>query len=139
MGEKYTGCPLTELAAVAITEEQQAMVAREQAKAEAAAHSRAKREASQRALPSTVFKDLRIGDARDVLADVPSDSVHLELTEPPSSRNKAESLYQWLGEWAQRILVEGGSLITGQSRLDRDIRILSGDGSSLPRSDADGV
>ena len=113
------------------------MVAREQAKAEAAAHSRAKREASQRALPSTVF-NLRIGDARDVLADVPSDSVHLELTEPPYG-DEAESLYQWLGEWAQRILVEGGSLITGQSRLDRDIRILSGDGSSLPRSDADGV
>jgi hypothetical protein len=117
--------PLTELAAVAITQDQQAAIAKDTAKAEAAAQSRARRAASQRALPSTAF-DLRIGDAREVLADVESDSVHLVLTDPPYG-DDAEPLYRWLAEWSQRVLVEGGSLVcfTGQSRLDRDMRIFA--------------
>jgi hypothetical protein len=117
--------PLTEIAAVAITAEQQAEIGKDRAKAEAAAETRARREASQKALPSSAF-DLRIGDARTVLADVPSNSVHLILTDPPYG-DDAEPLYHWLAEWSQRVLVEGGSLIcfTGQSRLDRDIRIFA--------------
>jgi site-specific DNA-methyltransferase (adenine-specific) len=117
--------PLTEIAAVAITAEQQAEIGKDRAKTEAAAQSRARREASQSALPSTAF-DFREGDARSVLADVPSDSVHLILTDPPYG-DEAEPLYRWLAEWAQRVLVDGGSLIcfTGQSRLDRDMRIFA--------------
>ena len=70
--------------------------------------------------------DLRIGDAREVLADVAPLSVHLVLTDPPYG-DEAEPLYRWLAEWAERVLVYGGSLIcfTGQSRLDRDISIFS--------------
>ncbi len=117
--------PLTEIAAVAITEEQHAEIAKANAKADAAAATRARREASQNALPSSVF-DLRIGDAREVLANVPSASVHLVLTDPPYG-DDAEPLYRWLAEWSQRVLVDGGSLVcfTGQSRLDRDLRIFA--------------
>lgn len=117
--------PLTEIAAVTITEEQRAAVGAEQAKAAAAEQSRAKRQASQQALPSTAF-DLRTGDAREVLADIKPASIHLVLTDPPYG-DEAEPLYCWLAEWAERVLVDGGSLIcfTGQSRLDRDISIFA--------------
>jgi hypothetical protein len=117
--------PLDALAAVAITEEQHAAVARERAKAEAAADTRARRDASQKALPKTSF-DLRIGDARVVLADVPAASVHLVLTDPPYG-DAAEPLYRWLAEWSARVLVDGGSLVcfTGQARLDRDLAIFA--------------
>jgi hypothetical protein len=117
--------PVTEIAAIAITEEQQAAIGKDRAKADAAAESRARREASQKALPNAAF-DLRIGDAREVLADVPADSVHLILTDPPYG-DDAEPLYRWLAEWSARVLVPGGSLVcfTGQSRLDRDLQIFS--------------
>jgi DNA modification methylase len=70
--------------------------------------------------------ELRIGDCREVLADVPDNSVPLILTDPPYG-DEAEPLYEWLAEFAARTLIPGGSLIcyTGQARLDRDMRILS--------------
>ena len=54
------------------------------------------------------------------------DSVHLVLTDPPFG-DESGPLYEWLGEWAQRVLVPGGSLIcfTGQSRLDRDMAVFA--------------
>lgn len=93
----------------------------------AARDSRARREASRAAEPLVDGMELRIGDAREVLTDVPDASVHLVLTDPPYG-DQAEPLYRWLAEWSARVLVPGGSLVcyTGQSRLDRDMAILSG-------------
>jgi hypothetical protein len=117
--------PLDVLTGLAATAAIQQQIGKGKSKAEATARSRARREASQRALPSTAF-DLRIGDAREVLADVPSASVHLVLTDPPYG-DDAEPLYHWLAEWSARVLIDGGSLIcfTGHSRLDRDLRIFT--------------
>jgi len=91
----------------------------------AAKQTRARREASRTAPPLPDGAELRIGDAREVLADVPDASVHLVLTDPPYG-DEAEPLYGWLAEWSARVLVPGGSLVcyTGQSRLDRDMRLL---------------
>jgi hypothetical protein len=89
--------------------------------------SKARREASRTAEPLADGMELRTGDAREVLADVPDGSVHLVLTDPPYG-DEAEPLYRWLAAWSARVLVPGGSLVcyTGQSRLDRDMAILSG-------------
>ena len=90
----------------------------------AAAETKVKREASRNAQPIPDGMDLRYGDARDRLDDVPQSSVALVLTDPPYG-DESEPLYEWLAKWAARVLVPGGSLIcyTGQSRLDRDMRI----------------
>jgi hypothetical protein len=94
-------------------------------KDKAAAQTKAKREASRTAGPLPDGMDLRHGDAREVLADIEPESVALVLTDPPYG-DEAEPLYQWLAEWAAKALIPGGSLIcyTGQSRLNRDMRIL---------------
>jgi site-specific DNA-methyltransferase (adenine-specific) len=86
--------------------------------------SRDRREASRSAAPIPDGMDYRVGDARAVLADISDNSVPLILTDPPYG-NDAEPLYQWLAQWASRVLIPGGSLIcyTGQSRLNRDIAI----------------
>jgi hypothetical protein len=91
----------------------------------AAAETKRRRQASRNAKPLPDGADLRIGDAREVLEDVADDSVALVLTDPPYG-DEAEPLYDWLAKWATRVLIPGGSLIcyTGQSRLDRDMRIL---------------
>jgi len=93
-------------------------------KEKAAADTRTRREVSRSAsiLPDAV--DYRIGDAREVLADIPDCSVNMILTDPPYG-DEAEPLYRWLAEWSARVLMPGGSLVcyTGQSRLNRDIRI----------------
>jgi hypothetical protein len=95
-------------------------------KEQAAAETQARRQASRNADPIPDGLDLRVGDARQVLADVPDESVALVLTDPPYG-DEAEPLYTWLAEWSARVLIPGGSLIcyTGQSRLDRDIGILA--------------
>jgi hypothetical protein len=84
-----------------------------------------RRKASRDAAPLPDGMDLRIGDCRDVLGDVADNSVSLVLTDPPYG-DQAEPLYDWLAKWSAQVLVPGGSLIcyTGQSRLDRDMRIL---------------
>lgn len=91
----------------------------------AAKQTKAKREASRTAEPLADGMDLRYGDAREVLTDLPPASVHLVLTDPPYG-DEAAPLYSWLAEWSARVLVPGGSLVcyTGQSRLDRDMRLL---------------
>lgn len=62
--------------------------------------------------------EIRVGDFRDVLADLPDDSVDLILTDPPYG-DEAIPNYEWLAEFAARKLKPGGSLIcyTGQSIL----------------------
>jgi hypothetical protein len=69
--------------------------------------------------------DYRIGDCRVVLNDIEDDSIPLILTDPPYG-NVAEPLYEWLGGFAARVLIPGGSLIvyTGGGTLLRDGSIL---------------
>jgi DNA methylase len=88
------------------------------------APARERREALRNATPVPDGLELRIGDARVVLADIPDNSVAAIITDPPYG-NQAEPLYRWLAEFAARVLVHGGSLIclTGQARLDRDMQI----------------
>jgi predicted methyltransferase len=68
--------------------------------------------------------ELRIGDCRQVLANIADNSVALVLTDPPYPA-EAEPLYHWLAEFAARVLIPGGSLIcyTGHWSLNRDTRI----------------
>jgi adenine-specific DNA-methyltransferase len=68
--------------------------------------------------------EMRIGDCREVLADVPDNTVPLILTDPPYIE-EAEPLYRWLAEWSARVLIPGGSLIcyTGHHSLNRDMKI----------------
>jgi hypothetical protein len=90
------------------------------------APARKRREALRNGMVIPDGMDLRIGDARIVLADIADDSVPLILTDPPYG-NAAEPLYSWLAQFAARVLVPGGSLIcyTGQALLLRDAQILS--------------
>jgi DNA methylase len=93
-------------------------------KAAAAYASEERREASRNAEPLPDGAELRIGDCRKMLADIPDNSVPLILTDPPYE-GESEPLYRWLAEFAGRVLVPGGSLIcyTGHWSVDRDMRI----------------
>jgi hypothetical protein len=66
----------------------------------------------------------RVGDCRRVLRDIEDDSVAAIITDPPHKKS-AEPLYVWLAEFAQRVLIKGGSLIiySGHFDLGRNIRI----------------
>jgi len=67
-------------------------------------------EAAERPDPTPDDLDVRVGDFREVLADVEPGSVALVLTDPPYP---AEYLPLWdaLGAWAAGALVDGGSLV----------------------------
>jgi hypothetical protein len=93
------------------------------------APTKARREASRNAPPLPDGAEFRIGDCREVLADIADNSAALVLTDPPYG-NEAEPLYVWLAEFAARVLIPGGSLLcyTGQGKLDRDIALLGGAG-----------
>jgi hypothetical protein len=97
---------------------------RQEAKAESAGRAEQRRQESRSAPPLPDGMDLRIGDCRDVLADIKDSSVALVLTDPPYAE-EAEPLYRWLAKWAARVLIPGGSLIcyTGHWSLNRDIGI----------------
>ena len=73
-----------------------------------------------------VGPDIRHGDFREVLADVPAESVALVLTDPPYP---AEYLPLWsdLAAFAERVLVPGGSLVaySGQGNLPQVLCRLS--------------
>jgi DNA modification methylase len=99
---------------------------RREAFAAKCATTQERRRQSRLAKPVPGGMELRVGDARIVLADVPDNSVPLILTDPPYG-DEAEPLYRWLADFAARVLIPGGSLIcyTGQSRLNRDIRIFN--------------
>jgi DNA modification methylase len=88
------------------------------------AESRERRAESRAAQPLLNGMDLRIGDCRKVLADVPDASAALILTDPPYEES-SETLYLWLAEFAARTLIPGGSLIcyTGHYRLQRELEI----------------
>jgi hypothetical protein len=88
-------------------------------------HREARRQ-SRSAAPIPDGIELRIGDCRRVLADIPDNSVPLILTDPPYG-DEGEPLYSWLADFAARVLITGGSLIcyTGHSRLPRDHAIFS--------------
>lgn len=92
------------------------------------AHSR-RDETPTPALPATC--DLRLGDFREVLADVPDGSVDLVLTDPPYIASTMH-LYSDLGAFAARVLKpETGMLLalTGQAHLPEAIARL---GEHLP-------
>lgn len=89
-----------------------------------AVETKTRREVSRSASVLPDAMNYRVGKARDVMADIPDCSVNLVLTDPPYG-DQAQPLYEWLAEWSARVLIPGGSLIcyTGQSRLNRDMRI----------------
>jgi hypothetical protein len=97
---------------------------RKQAKLDAKSQDR--REVARAAPPLPAEVERRVGDCREVVADIASDSVPLILTDPPYG-GPSEPLYRWLAEFAARVLIPGGSLIcfTGHFCLDRDMRIFS--------------
>jgi hypothetical protein len=86
--------------------------------------ARVRREASRTAPEILDGMDLRIGDCRVVLSDIADNSIPLILTDPPYE-DGAEPLWRWLGPWAHRVLIPGGSLICyfGGARLNRLYRI----------------
>ena len=94
------------------------------AQANGAVDAVARRARARASPPLPDGMELRIGDCRKVLADVPDNAVPLILTDPPY-KNESEPLYHWLAEFAARVLVPGGSLIcyTGHWSLNRDMRI----------------
>jgi hypothetical protein len=100
------------------------LIGRAEAKLDAAKAAEERRAASRNAQPLPDGMELRIGDCRTLLADVPDNSVPLILTDPPY---EADPLYRWLADFAARVLIPGGSLIcfTGHARLDRDLAIFS--------------
>jgi hypothetical protein len=69
-----------------------------------------RRQASRNAQPLPDGFDYRVGDFREVLADIPDNSVPLILTDPPY---EIAALPLWLGlaDFAKRKLIPGGSLI----------------------------
>jgi hypothetical protein len=87
--------------------------------------SKMRRLDSMTAPPLQNGMDLRIGDCRVVLSDIADDSIPLILTDPPYE-DGAEPLWQWLGEFANRALVPGGSLICyfGQANIDKILQSL---------------
>ena len=66
--------------------------------------------------------EYRIGRAQDMLGDIKG--TQLILTDPPCS-DDADDLYSWLADFAEKVLIPGGSLIlfTGHHRLPRDFEI----------------
>jgi site-specific DNA-methyltransferase (adenine-specific) len=55
-------------------------------------------------------KDILVGDFREVLADVPDNSVSLIFTDPPYDKESIP-LYGDLARLAARVLIDGGSLV----------------------------
>ena len=76
--------------------------------------------------------DLKQGDFREVTKDIPDNSVDVIFTDPPYDKQSLP-LYIDLGKLAQRVLKEGGSLVTylGQYVLPETIsHLLENNGSS---------
>jgi hypothetical protein len=97
---------------------------RQEARLESTQRAKSRREDSRSAEPLPDGMELRIGDCREVLADIADNSIALVLTDPPYVSG-SEPLYRWLAEWSARVLIPGGSLIcyTGHWSLNRDMRI----------------
>jgi ParB-like chromosome segregation protein Spo0J len=69
--------------------------------------------------------EIREGDFREVLADLPDNSVDLILTDPPYGEDAMPN-YEWLSEFAAKKLKPGGSLLcyTGQAMLPEVLNAL---------------
>jgi ParB family chromosome partitioning protein len=69
--------------------------------------------------------EIREGDFREVLADLPDHSVDLILTDPPYGEDAMPN-YEWLSEFAAKKLKPGGSLLcyTGQAMLPEVLNAL---------------
>ncbi len=69
--------------------------------------------------------EIREGDFREVLADLPDHSVDLILTDPPYGEDAMPN-YKWLSEFAAKKLKPGGSLLcyTGQAMLPEVLNAL---------------
>ena len=76
--------------------------------------------------PHILGADLRIGDFREKLTDIPPNSVSLICTDPPYNKNDIQ-LWKDLAIFAKRVLKPGGWLATysGQSHLDQVISLLA--------------
>jgi len=75
---------------------------------------RQKREALKKAAdtaPTSAMWDCRLGDFRLALADIPDASVALVFTDPPWDDATAQRDYADLFSFANRVLVDGGSLV----------------------------
>jgi hypothetical protein len=98
-----------------------------EAEAEKTAKYAASRErrAKSRSAPE-VQPEFRVGDCREALSDIADGSVALVLTDPPYG-NASEPLYRWLGDFAARVLMPGGSLVcfAGQTTWLRDASIFA--------------
>jgi site-specific DNA-methyltransferase (adenine-specific) len=87
---------------------------------------REQREISRAAKPIPDGWGFRQGDCRDVLKDIAPDSVAAIITDPPWKR-EAEALYLWLAEFADKVLIPGGSMFVfcGKGWLNRVHAIFS--------------
>jgi hypothetical protein len=67
---------------------------------------------------------VRLGDFREVLSDLPDESISLILTDPPYSQDSV-ALYRDLAIFAERKLVYGGSILaySGQHNLPEVLRV----------------
>jgi 16S rRNA G966 N2-methylase RsmD len=81
-----------------------------QAKRELLARKRLAERTAMAATVKRLVSSVRCGDFREVLADLPDDSVDLIFTDPPYDKPSIP-LYGSLAEQASRVLVSGGSLV----------------------------
>ena len=79
------------------------------------------------AAPIVATVDIRLGDFREVLADIPDGSVDAIITDPPYPKEFIPLLAD-LGQWADRVLTEDGVLavLMGQTHLPEVYRLLEG-------------
>jgi hypothetical protein len=86
---------------------------------------REQRELSRAAARIPGGVDWRRGDCRIEMASVPDNSTALMVTDPPWAR-EAEPLWVWVGEYAARVLIPGGSafFFCGKGWLPRVHKIL---------------
>jgi hypothetical protein len=98
---------------------------RKRLKAAQYAPSLERRQQSRSAPPLPDGMQYRVGRAQEVMSDIASDSAAMVLTDLPYGKDSGP-LYEWLAEFAQRVLVPGGSLLayTGKATLGRDMAIL---------------
>ncbi len=89
-----------------------------------------RRRLSREARPIPDGMDYRIGDAREVLADIDAKSTAAIITDPPYDRDKAEALYRWLADFSAHALIDGGSVIlfTGHLNIARDVQLFQAAG-----------
>jgi len=98
-------------------------------KAVASQETQRRREASRNVPPLPGDPPVRIGNCREVLADIPDNSVAMILTDPPYGM-ASEPNYRWLGTFGFDKLIPGGSLIcfTGNTTEFRDLKIFEAAG-----------